>query len=382
MFKTSSQRLVAPTLVVAARNGMPSGRTSGAPLTSLNFTLCDRLAGLSAHHPAAHRADSVERLHEEFAESLADQWEALGAQARSGPGPQEAEALRMNRTVGANLATVLRHAPRLLRAFDPDAGPGAAPGDTGLRKLQTESGKVFSRMLAHPTRRVQALVYAAAIQPAHHEALGITLEPQAQREAQRLREQARDGLLDLRTVLQLRDYAHADTGSFNFYRATAILAQQPSTFEVATLFEDLTRSFADGIQRLYALPDARVPGDEVRKGWVSTRAVPLAPGCDFEFRRPFSGTVRAEGSYLLRTTPDQRRYDVDLVLRSGPGQRIKAIHFSIFNAPATAHEGEAMVLPNQRFLVESTTREDVHDGTSVTPVTRCVARKTGEPHIL
>lgn len=379
MFKTISQRFLAPTLVLAARAGTPRATSSSSSLTSLNYALCSRLSDLSPHHPSAHRADSIERLHDEFAESLAEEWKALGAQARSGLSHEEVETLRLNRTLNVNLSTTLAHAPRLLRAFAPDAAPEVAGHDT----LKAESGKVFSRMVLHPTRRAQALVYAAATRSEDHKSLGILLPtPQERREVERMREQAGDRGLDLRTVVQLRDYAHYGSGSFNFYRAAAILRKLPASLDVARLVEDVTASFTEGIERLWSFPDARVPGDQVHKGWVRTKALPLTPGTDFEFSRPVSATVREEGSYVLRITPDLRRYDVHLIMRGGHGQRVKAVHFSHYNALATVHEGEAMVLPNQRFVVESATEEDVHDGQSLQPVTRCVARKVGEPHLL
>lgn len=379
MFTTTSPRFLAPTLAVAARQGTPRATTASSSLTSLNYALCSRLSDLNPHHPSAHRADSIERLHEAYAESLAEEWRALGAQARSGLSPEELDTLRLNRTLNANLSTTLEHAPRLLRAFAPDADPDVP----GHHALAAESGKVFSRMLQHPTRRAQALVYAAATRSEDHKSLGILLPtPQERREVERMREQAGDRGLDRRTVAQLRDYAHVTTGSFNFYRAVSILQTLPASLDVAYLVEDVTASFTEAIERLWAFPDARVTGDEVHKGWVPTKALPLALGTEFEFRRPVSATVRQEGSYVLRTTPDQRRYDVHLVMRSGAGQHVKAIHFSMFNAPATVHEGEAMMLPNQRFMVKSVTEEDVRDGQSLQPVTRCIAQKVGEPHLL
>ncbi|MFD0668284.1 hypothetical protein ACT80S_11240 [Ramlibacter sp. MAHUQ-53] len=379
MFKTTSQRFLAPTLVHAAQVATPRAASSSSSLTSLNYALCSRLSDLDPHHPSAHRADSIERLHEEFAESLAEEWRALGSQARSGLSPEEQDTLRLNRTINANLSTTLEHAPRLLRAFTPDADPDV-PGHAALK---SESGKVFSRMVQHPTRRAQAMVYAAATRSGDHKALGILLPtPQERREVERMREQAGDRGLDLRTVVQLRDYAHFATGSFNFYRAASILKTMHATLDVALLVEDVTAPFTEAIERLWAFPDARVTGDDVHKGWVGTKALPLAPGTGFEFSRPISATVRAEGSYVLRVTPDLRSYNVHLVMRGGEGQRVKAVHFSLYNALSTVHEGEVMVLPNQRFVVKSATEEDVRDGQSLQPVTRCIAQKVGEPHVL
>jgi len=364
-----------------------AGTASAArALTPLNQALCDRLADLSPHHPHGQRATELERLYQDHADALATQWRALGAAGRD---PQQAGTHRLNRSLGVNLAAVLQHGPRLLRAFAPahEGGAGTA-GDPSLavwqRRLLVGSARVFDSLPHWPGLHAQALALAALVAPSAHRPLGLRLpRPEDEHEVERLRAQVgREDLLDLQAVLQLRDHAHVDSGSFNFYRAVDLLDRLVPGVGVGPLFEDLTAPLASSLRRLWALPALRCEG-EVRKGWIATQALALTPGTTFETRRPLSATARAGASYLLRTAPDLRRYDVELCLSDGdgPAGRLKAVHVALFNAPRTVDEAEVMVLAGQEFRVVSAVAEDLRDATGLQPVTRCIARKVGEPHV-
>lgn len=377
MLKTAALRFVAPTLSAGfVRASSPA--TQGRALTALNQQVCEALAGISPLHDPRDRADTLARLHERHGVALREQWAAL-TQPVWGGRPAETQARQFNLDVGYHLGIVLDLGPDLLRLFGGADTPRGSPAQDlevpWVQALLQESGRTFAALMADPRTRAMARVHAALFHRDDHAVMGFTLTETADRQAvERLQADAGGPVLDLRTGLQLCDHAHADTGSFNLYRAVDQLDRLVGEAGAGLQFGALTRRLAEGVTAIWRQPAARVAGDAY-KGWISTPGLPLVPGQGFTWHRPVSATRERQHSYLLRPSPTlgPGLYDTELRLRGGQGLPLRAVHFEGFNTATTAHEAEVMLLPGQGFRVESREEEEVLLRGKRALVARCTA---------
>ena len=282
---------------------------SGAPqnLTVLNQAVALRVGEISPHHDLRHRADTLESLGRDLLPRLHRQHESL----RASEGPHARGLRDSNLITGRNWSDLLAHGPRLMRR-EPD-------------NRLLEANNTFAILLDQTAvTRALALAYAAAVAPHDREGLGIRLDAQSSHEVDRLWGGAdRPPFLTRQAVLQLRDYVHPFTGSFNFYRAMDDLHTQYPQLELLHLLDNLPAQLTNAVRAAWAHPGLRGQAP-VYRGLQPAHGMDLAPGTLLKLQRATSSAASPEGSYLGLCVHGVL-YCIEIQLHDGPGGPVKGL---------------------------------------------------------
>lgn len=336
--------------------GTPAAHPGG--LRGVTRGVVEAIAGIDSQAWPADKALALERIRQDRLESLLDHLQRLHAPDAASSAGHPADHPR-DVQAASRLVDLLAHGPELLRMFPGDRhlhDGWAWQQSVALRQRLHESAETFAILRDDPARSAQALAYAALVpSELHEEFLGHRLQVADDLAVGRLRQAAgtERGLLSGEDILLLRDYAHAQTRSFNFYRALHCLGRDPETAEVHTVFEALEDRLASAIRRIWELPAARCAGP-LYKGWIPVPSLPLGPGATFDIDRPLSAAADRAHSYALRRSRGGRRYSDELEFRDGPRHGLQAVNLQAFHAPRTAPQAEAVLLPDQCFAVDRT----------------------------